>query len=72
MAKFGVGDKVQLTGYSLYRGVSGTVEGVTEILDEEPAYSIDLDVGGLVIVGEEGLIRLGEKWGGTYSFGGYR
>ena len=70
MARFSEKERVQIAGFSLYRGVSTTVTGVTKGQDET-AYSVDLDVGGIAIVGEDDLVRPGEKWGGTYSFGGY-
>ena len=67
MSRFSVGDKVQVKApESLYKGVTGNVEGVTE-LKGETTYSVNLDIGGTLIIDEDRLGVIGED-SGTYSF----
>ena len=67
MSRFSVGDKVQVKApESLYKGVTGNVEGLTE-LNGETTYSVNLDIGGTLTIDEDRLGVIGED-GGTYSF----
>lgn len=73
MAKFAVGDKVQVISDGFYGNVTGTVEGLTEggAMTEgldQTSYSVDMDVGGIAILKEAELAQPGEVRGGTYSY----
>ena len=67
MSRFSVGDKVQVKAPdSVYKGVTGDIEGVTE-LKNETTYSIHLDIGGHLIIDEDRVGIIGED-SGPYSF----
>lgn len=75
MAKFAAGDKVHVDVLGFYGGTTGIVKrpvGVTTEGSQETVYSVDIDVGGMVIVNESSLKRPDEIKGGTYSFGGWQ